>query len=81
MQDSYAVQATILGLIGRRAAERITTQALAGLADVHRQMGEAVELGERDDARLNRAFHRVMRRDEPVGRGRAGPEGGRRGLP
>jgi GntR family transcriptional regulator of vanillate catabolism len=28
IQDSYAVQATILGLIGRRAAERITAQAL-----------------------------------------------------
>jgi DNA-binding GntR family transcriptional regulator len=61
IRDSYAVQATILGLIGRRAAERITAQALAGLADVHRQMGEAVELGERDAAaRLNLAFHRII---------------------
>jgi DNA-binding GntR family transcriptional regulator len=61
IQDSYAVQATILGLIGRRAAERITDQALAGIADVHRQMGEAVERGDRDAAaKLNRAFHKII---------------------
>jgi DNA-binding GntR family transcriptional regulator len=61
VQDSYVVHATILALIGRRAAQRITPQALAELSKVHEQMGRAVERGDRDAAaRLNRAFHKII---------------------
>jgi len=61
IQDSYTVNATILSLIGLRAAERASDEDLAAIEKVHDQMREAVRQDDRlAAASLNRQFHRLI---------------------
>jgi DNA-binding GntR family transcriptional regulator len=61
IQDSYAVNATLLSLIGLRAAERASEEDLAAIEDVHNQMREAVRRDDRPTASsLNRQFHKLI---------------------
>jgi DNA-binding GntR family transcriptional regulator len=61
IHDSYTVNATILSLVGLRAAQRASDEDLVAIEDVHNQMREAVREDDRATASsLNRQFHKLI---------------------
>ena len=61
IEDSYAVNATLLSLVGMRAAERASDEDLAAIEKVHDQMREAVRRDDRGaSSGLNRQFHKLI---------------------